>query len=137
MFGPCFRWPADRGVDATAGIVGSRTLRSTPESGPRGRYDGAKPKHRAKLYMTADTVVLLVVLRVTPADVDDRTGADRLIEAIWDVPAENVKLSAVNKADPQKGRRPPTWRALKGLNCMSLPSPTSCRKGRWLLAQSV
>jgi hypothetical protein len=36
-------------VQATAAILDSRTLRSSPESGARARYDGAKRKKGAKL----------------------------------------------------------------------------------------
>ena len=39
------RLASGRAEEPTAAIIDSRTLRSTPESGPRAGYDGAKRKH--------------------------------------------------------------------------------------------
>jgi hypothetical protein len=41
-------------TDPTMAIIDSRTLRSTPESGPRADYDGAKRKRGSKLHMAVD-----------------------------------------------------------------------------------
>jgi transposase len=43
------RLAAGRKEEPTAAIIDSRTLRSTPESGPRADYDGAKRKRGSKL----------------------------------------------------------------------------------------
>jgi transposase len=43
------RLAAGRHEEPTAAIIDSRTLRSTPESGPRAGYDGAKRKRGSKL----------------------------------------------------------------------------------------
>ena len=45
-----------RASDPTAAILDSRTLRSTPESGSRGGYDGAKRKHSSKVHAAVDTL---------------------------------------------------------------------------------
>ena len=39
----------------SAAILDSRTLQSTPESGPRAGYDGAKRKRGSKVHMAVDT----------------------------------------------------------------------------------
>jgi transposase len=45
------RLSEDRASDPSAAMLDSRTLRSTPESGSRGGYDGAKRLTRARRYM--------------------------------------------------------------------------------------
>ncbi len=61
-----------RAPDPTAAILDSRTLRSTPESGSRGGYDGAKRKKGSKVHIAVDTLGYLLALHVTPADEQDR-----------------------------------------------------------------
>src|SRR5687768_1983828 len=61
-----------REPEPTAAILDSRTLRSTPESGARGGYDGAKRKKGSKVHAAVDTLGHLLALRVTPADEQDR-----------------------------------------------------------------
>ena len=58
--------------EPTAAILDSRTLRSTPESGPRGGYDGHKGKKGSKVHAAVDTLGQLLALRVSPANEDDR-----------------------------------------------------------------
>jgi transposase len=48
-------------------IVDSRTLPSTPESGPRAGYDGAKRQRGSKVHMAVDTLGHLLALHVTAA----------------------------------------------------------------------
>ncbi|MBB4383313.1 transposase [Bradyrhizobium sp. SBR1B] len=50
------RLAAGRPAQPTAAIIDSRTLRSTPESGARGAYDGAKRKKGSKLHLAVDTL---------------------------------------------------------------------------------
>ncbi|WP_152548778.1 transposase, partial [Kozakia baliensis] len=45
------RIASGRRAEPTAAILDSRTLRSTPESGSRAGYDGAKRKKGSKLHM--------------------------------------------------------------------------------------
>src|SRR6202790_1798064 len=52
------RLAAGREAEPTAAIIDSRTLRSTPESGPRAGYDGAKRKKGSKLHMAVDTLAI-------------------------------------------------------------------------------
>jgi transposase len=91
------RMAAGRDADPTAAIIDSRTLRSTPESGPRAGYDGAKRKRGSKLHMAVDTLGHLLALRVTPADVDDRAEVGHLAEAIQDATGESVTLVYVDQ----------------------------------------
>lgn len=89
--------PADRewpGADPSVAIIDRRTLRSTPESGPRAGYDGAKWNLGSKLLMAVDTLGHLLAHTSRsgrPAEVG------RLTEAIQDVTGENVTLAFVDQ----------------------------------------
>ncbi len=61
-----------RPPNPTVAIHDTRTLRSTPESGPRGDYDGAERKRGSKVLAAVDTLGYLRALRVTPATEQDR-----------------------------------------------------------------
>ncbi|MGL1102733.1 transposase, partial [Vibrio parahaemolyticus] len=61
------RLAAGRAPEPTAAVLDSRTLRSSPESGERAGYDGAKRKKGSKLHMAVDTLGHLPALHVTPA----------------------------------------------------------------------
>ena len=61
------RLAAGRNEAPSAAIFDSRTLRSTPESGTRAGYDGAKRKRGSKLHLAVDTLGHLLALHVTPA----------------------------------------------------------------------
>src|ERR1700759_732838 len=91
------RMVAGRPADPTAAIIDSRTLQSTPESGARAGYDGAKRKGGSKFHMAFDTLGYLLALHVTPADVGDREEVGRLAEAMQDVTGENVTLAYVDQ----------------------------------------
>ena len=91
------RLAAGRSAAPTAAIIDSRTLRSTPESGPRAGYDGAKRKRGSKLHLAVDTLGHLLALRVTPANVDDRAAVGGLADAIQDVTGESVELAYVDQ----------------------------------------
>jgi len=91
------RLAAGRPAEPTAAIIDSRTLRSTPESGQRAGYDGAKRKRGSKLHMAVDTLGHLLALHVTPANVDDRAEVSRLAAAVQDVTSESVTLAYVDQ----------------------------------------
>src|SRR5665213_819223 len=50
------RLASGRAEEPTVAILDSRTLRSTPESGTRAGYDGAKRKRGSKVHMAVDSV---------------------------------------------------------------------------------
>ena len=86
-----------RGAQPTAAILDSRTLRSTPESGSRGGYDGAKRKKGSKIHAAVDTLGELLALSVSPANEDDREQVGKLAQEIQQVTAENVELAYVDQ----------------------------------------
>ena len=91
------RMAGGREPDPTAAIIDSRTLRSTPESGTRAGYDGAKRKRGSKVHLAVDTLGHLLALHVTPADVYDRTAVSRLCADIQDATGEQVQLAYVDQ----------------------------------------
>src|SRR3954451_8878708 len=86
-----------RPAEPTAAILDSRTLRSTPESGPRAGYDGAKRMRGSKLHMAVDTLGHLLALRVSPANEDDRKEVEKLSEEIQQATGETVELAYVDQ----------------------------------------
>ncbi len=86
-----------RGAQPTAAILDSRTLGSTPESGSRGGYDGAKRKKGSKIHAAVDTLGELLALSVSPANEDDREQVGKLAEKIQQATGENVELAYVDQ----------------------------------------
>jgi transposase len=87
-----------RAPEPTAAILDSRTLRSTPESGSRGGYDGAKRKKGSKVHAAVDTLGNLLALHVSPANEQDRPPLPSLSsEAIQEATGESVELAYVDQ----------------------------------------
>ncbi len=60
------------------GAANSRTLHSTPESGARAVYYGAKRSVGPKIHDAMDTLCHLLVLHASPANAQDRAQVERL-----------------------------------------------------------
>jgi transposase len=90
----------------SAAIFDSRTLRSTPGSGRRVGWDGAKRTRGSKLHAAVDTLGHLLALHVTPAAERDRAQVERLAEAVQDATGEAVELAYVDQGytGDQSGR---------------------------------
>lgn len=91
------RVAAGRQADPSAAILDSRTLQSTPESGPRAGYDGAKRKRGSKVHVAVDALGHLLALKVTPADEQDRAQVADLARQIQHVTGDSVKLAFVDQ----------------------------------------
>jgi len=88
---------AGRKSQPTAMILDSRTLQSTPESGARGGYDGAKRRKGSKVHAAVDTLGHLLALHVTAADEQDRTQVEKLAEAVQEITGKNIELAYVDQ----------------------------------------
>ncbi len=86
-----------RDKEPTAAILDSRTLRSTPESGHRAGYDGAKRKRGSKVHAAVDTLGHLLALHITPASEHDREQVEKLAEAIREATGDSVELAYVDQ----------------------------------------
>lgn len=81
----------------SAVILDSRTLQSTPESGPRAGYDGAKRKRGSKVHAAVDTLGDLLALVVTPANEQDRAQVGALAAQVQVLTGESVELAYVDQ----------------------------------------
>jgi transposase len=88
---------AGRHAQPTAMILDSRTLQSTPESGARAGYDGAKRRKGSKVHAAVDTLGHLLALHVTPADAQDRAQVAQLAKAVQGVTGQHVTLGYVDQ----------------------------------------
>lgn len=86
-----------RKAQPTAMILDSRTLQSTPESGARAGYDGAKRRKGSKVHAAVDTLGHLLALHVTPADEQDRAQVGELARQVQQITEENVELAYVDQ----------------------------------------
>ena len=86
-----------RKAQPSTAIIDSRTLRSSPESGERAGYDGAKRKQGSKLHLAVDTLGQLLALHVTPASADDRAEVGRLAQAVQVSTGQSVELAYVDQ----------------------------------------
>jgi transposase len=86
-----------RQPDPSAVVLDSRTLQSTPESGQRAGYDGAKRKKGSKIHMAVDTLGHLLALHVTPATEQDRAQVGQLAQAVQEATHQAVELAYVDQ----------------------------------------
>jgi transposase len=98
------RLSENRAPEPTAAILDSRTLRSTPESGSRGGYDGAKRKKGSKVHAAVDTLGYLLALHVSPANEQEREHVGQLAQAVQEATGESVELAYVDQG--YTGERP-------------------------------
>jgi transposase len=82
----------------SAAIFESRTLPSTPESGARAGYDGAKRRKGSKVHAAVDTLGNVLALLVTPANEQDRAQVGKLAQVVQDVTGHSVELAFVDAA---------------------------------------
>ena len=81
----------------TAAISDGRTLQSTPESGGRGGYDGAKRRKGSKVHIAVDTLGHLLALHVTPADEQERAQVAELAAQVQEATGQSVTLAYVDQ----------------------------------------
>src|SRR5882672_1725186 len=87
----------DRHEEPSAAIFDSRTLQSTPESGDRAGYDGAKRKKGSKVHMAVDTLGYLLSLHVTAANEQDRAQVGKLAKEVQKTTGKSIELAFVDQ----------------------------------------
>jgi transposase len=128
-----------RSEQPSVAIVDSRTLRSSPESGTRGGYDGAKRKKGSKLHMAVDTLGHLLALRVTPANTDDRAEVAGLLKTVQAVTDGAVDVAFVDQG--YTGEAAASAAAAQGVDLIVIKLPEA-KKGfvllpkRWIVERS-
>ena len=88
---------AGREAAPTAVILDSRTLQSTPESGARAGYDGAKRRNGSKVHVAVDTLGHLLAAVVTPANEPDRAQVAALCARVQQVTGQTVQVAYVDQ----------------------------------------
>ena len=114
------RLAAGRAEQPTAAVIDSRTLRSTPESGARAAYDGAKRKKGSKLHLAVDTLGHLLALYVTPANADDAprsAGSPRPFRPRRAKASRSPSSTRDTRARSQRRRPPSTELPSKSSSC--------------------
>lgn len=91
------RLASGRKPSPSAAILDSRTLQSSPESGARAGYDGAKRKRGSKVHLAVDTLGHLLSLYVTPADAQDRAQVNEMAKRIQVETGESVEVVFVDQ----------------------------------------
>jgi transposase len=86
-----------RHEELSAAIFDSRTLQSSPESGHRAGYDGAKRRKGSKVHVAVDTLGHLLALHVTPANEQDRAQVGQVAAAVQEVTGDSVELAFVDQ----------------------------------------
>lgn len=91
------RFLNDRNPEPTATILDGRTLRSTPESGGRAGFDGAKKKKGSKVHIAVDTLGNLLAVKVTAANEQERGQVAELAGRVQEVTGETVEIAFVDQ----------------------------------------
>ena len=91
------RLVAERNAQPSAAILDARTLQSTPESGQRAGYDGAKKKNGSKVHIAVDTLGHLLALKVTPANEQERSQVAELAAKVQEVTGGTVEIAYVDQ----------------------------------------
>jgi transposase len=123
----------------TAAIIDSRTLQSTPESGARAGYDGAKRRKGSKVHLAVDTLGHLLALCVTAADEQDRAQVSELAKRVQEETGETVKIAFVDQG--YTGENAADAAAEHGIKLEVVKLPTAKRgfvllTRRWVVERS-
>ncbi len=133
------RLGAGRAPQPTAAILDSRTLQSTPESGGRAGYDGAKRRKGSKIHAAVDTLGDLLTLHATPADAQDRAQVARLARAVQETTGGTVEVGFVDQGST--GEQPAADAAAHGIRLEVVKLP-EVKRGfvllprRWVVERS-
>ena len=128
-----------RNPQPSAAVIDSRTLRSTPESGARAGYDGAKRKKGSKLHLAVDTLGHFLALHVTPANADDRAEIGRMAKAIQAATDQSVEIAFVDQG--YTGEKPARAAAEHGIQ-LEVVKLSEAKRGfvllprRWVVERS-
>lgn len=128
-----------RNAQPSAAILDSRTLQSSPESGHRAGYDGAKRKRGSKVHIAVDTLGHLLALGVTAASEQDRAQVKELAAKVQSVTGENVEVAFVDQG--YTGEQAAQAAATEGIKLEVVKLPEA-KKGfvllpkRWVVERS-
>ena len=130
---------AGKSEQPSAAIIDGRTMRSTPESGSRAGYDGAKRTKGSKVHLAVDTLGYLLSLKVTAANEQERDQVGELAEDIQEVTGESVTLAYVDQG--YTGERAADAAKAHGIDLLVVKLPEAKRgfvllPRRWVVERS-
>jgi len=123
----------------SAAIFDSRTLQSSPESGERAGYDGAKRRKGSKTHLAVDTLGHLLALHVTPANEQDRAQVGQMARAVQEATGDSVEVAFVDQG--YTGEEPAQAAAAHGMRLEVVKLPDAKRgfvllPRRWVVERS-
>lgn len=130
---------AGREAQPTAMILDSRTLQSTPESGARAGYDGAKRRKGSKVHAAVDTLGNLLALKVTSANEQERAQVAELATKVQEVTGRTVHIAFVDQG--YTGAEAARQAQEHGI-CLEVVKHSAAKKGfvllprRWVIERS-
>ncbi|WP_459554671.1 IS5 family transposase [Lacunimicrobium album] len=83
----------ERDEEPSAVILDARTLQSTPESGSRAGFDGAKKKQGSKVHVAVDTLGNLLAITITPGNEQERDQVHELARKLQELTKGRVELA--------------------------------------------
>lgn len=128
-----------RAEQPSAAVFDSRTLQSTPESGSRAGYDGAKRRKGNKVHLAVDTLGHLLALSVTAASEQDRAQVGELARRVQAETGEAVEIAYVDQG--YTGENAAEAAAAHGIKLEVVKLPTAKRgfvllPRRWVVERS-
>lgn len=128
-----------RAAQPTAAILDARVLQSSPESGARAGYSGAKRRTGSKVHAAVDTLGNLLALTVTSAKEDERTQVTALACAVQEATGQHVELAYVDQG--YTGLEPAAAAAQQGIALVVVKHPEATRgfvllPRRWVVERS-
>jgi len=133
------RFLNERSIEPSAAILDGRTLQSTPESGDRAGYDGAKKKKGSKVHVAVDTLGNLLALKVTAANEQERAQVADLARKIQEVTGGTVEVAFVDQG--YTGEEAANQAAAEGIK-LEVVKHTEAKRGfvllprRWVVERS-
>jgi transposase len=130
------RFLSDRNLERSAAIFEGRTLQSTPESGDRAGYDGAKKKKGSKIHAAVGTLGNLLAVKTTPANEQERAQVAKLAKKIRRLLTKTLSSCSSTKDIPAKMQHRRLSRRESGWRLLSILKPSvvlsCCRDAGWL-----
>src|SRR5262245_53825876 len=123
----------------SAVILDARVVQSTPESGSRAGYSGAKRRKGSKARLAVAPVGHLLALTVTPASDDERTQVEALAARAQAATGEHVEIASV--ASGYTCPDPAASAAAHGIELVMVKTPEAKRgfillPKRWIVERS-
>lgn len=128
-----------RAAAPTAAIFDARTVQSSPESGARAGYDGAKRRKGSKVHLAVDTLGHVLALCVTAASAQERAQVATLAARVQHATGHTVEVAFVDQG--YTGDEPAADAAAAGIRLEVVKLPEAKRgfvllPKRWVAERS-